>query len=70
MPDQPQTDDFPKISSPAHSALHGADYTRLEQLTQVTEKELLKLHSMGPKAIRILREALAARGLTFKKEQS
>jgi DNA-directed RNA polymerase alpha subunit len=70
MPDQPQTDDFPKIGNPARSALHAAGYTRLEQLTQISDKELLKLHSMGPKAIRILREALAARGLTFKKEQS
>ncbi len=43
--------------------LHG--YTRYEQLTSVTARELLSLHGIGPKAIRILEEELAARGLTF-----
>jgi DNA-directed RNA polymerase alpha subunit len=69
MPEQPQTDDFPKTSNPARRALHDAGYTRLEQLTQVTEAQLLKLHGMGPKAIRILRETLDARGLSFKQEK-
>nr|WP_206041503.1 DNA-binding protein [Rhodococcus sp. OK302] len=46
-------------------ALLGAGYTELSQLTSVSEKELAKLHGMGPKALRILREALAERGLTF-----
>lgn len=40
-------------------ALYGAGYTRLEQLTQVSEAELGKLHGMGPKALSILKEALA-----------
>lgn len=68
MTQQPPNDDLPKIGSPARNALHGAGYTHLEQLTQVTEAELLKLHGMGPKAIRILRETLAERGLSFKQE--
>jgi hypothetical protein len=62
---QPESD-FPKISNPATRALHLAGYFKLEQLTNVTEAELLKLHGMGPKAIRILRETLEARGLSFK----
>lgn len=53
------------IGKPASRALEAAGYTSLEQLTQVSEKELLKLHGMGPKALRVLREALAERGLTF-----
>ena len=57
--------DFPKIGRPAHQALAAAGYTRLEQLTQVTEADLLKLHGMGPKAIRILGEALEAKGWSF-----
>jgi len=57
---------FPKTSQPALRALNNAGYTYLEQLTEVTEAELLKLHGMGPKAIRILRETLAERGLSFK----
>jgi DNA-directed RNA polymerase alpha subunit len=62
-----QDHDFPKTSNPATSALLEAGYTRLEQLTQVTEADLLKLHGMGPKAVRLLREALAEKGWSFKK---
>ena len=61
--------DFPKgLSQPALRALHLAGYTQLEQLTQVRADDLLKLHGMGPKGIRILREALLARGLSFAEE--
>jgi predicted flap endonuclease-1-like 5' DNA nuclease len=44
-------------------ALNG--YTQYEQLTVVTSKELLKIHGVGPKAIRILAEELEARGKAF-----
>lgn len=57
--------DFPKTGAPAQRALIGAGYTHLAQLTSVSEKELGTLHGMGPKALRILREALAERGLSF-----
>jgi DNA-directed RNA polymerase alpha subunit len=60
--------DFPKTSQPAMQALQVAGFTRLEQLTSITEKDLGKLHGMGPKALRILREALAAKNLKFKSE--
>ncbi len=53
------------IGRPAASALTSAGYTRLEQLTAVTEADILKLHGVGPKAVRVLRDALAARGLAF-----
>lgn len=56
----------PGLSRPAQRALAGAGYTRLEQLTEVSAKDLGKLHGMGPKAIRQLREALAAQGLSFR----
>ena len=60
------TSEFPSgLSQPALRALAGAGYTRLDQLTSTTEKELLKLHGMGPKGTRILREALTAQGLDF-----
>jgi uncharacterized protein YdhG (YjbR/CyaY superfamily) len=59
-------DDFPAgISQPARRALASAGYTRLDQLTQVTEKDLLQLHGMGPKALGQLKDALAARGKSF-----
>jgi hypothetical protein len=63
---EPQTN-FPKTSQPALRALIGAGYTRLEQLAKVTEKELLTLHGMGPKAIRILKQALKLQNKSFKK---
>jgi uncharacterized protein YdhG (YjbR/CyaY superfamily) len=58
--------DFPKIGAPATRALAAAGYAKLEQLTKVTEAELGQLHGMGPKAVRILRETLKEKGLSFK----
>ncbi len=58
--------DFPKsIGRPATNALLVAGYTRLEQLTNVREVDIKQLHGVGPKAIKILRETLAAKGLSF-----
>ncbi len=57
--------DFPNIGAQAPRALNGAVYTRLEQLTRATEQELMALHGFGPKALRLLREALASRGLAL-----
>jgi hypothetical protein len=59
----------PNLSQPAGRALAHAGYWRLGQFTTVTPADLLKLHGLGPKTIRQLREALAARGLAFKGEQ-
>jgi hypothetical protein len=42
-----------------------AGYTSLEQIAAASEGDLLALHGFGPKAIPLLREALAARGLSF-----
>ncbi|MBZ0307602.1 MAG: DNA-binding protein [Anaerolineae bacterium] len=58
--------DFPeKLGQPALRALSGAGYTHLHQLTEVTEAEIKKLHGIGPKALRLLREALEAKGMSF-----
>jgi predicted flap endonuclease-1-like 5' DNA nuclease len=54
------------IGRPATGALALAGYTRLEQLTRITEREVLALHGVGPKAVRILRERLSERGLAFR----
>ncbi|TDL31254.1 DNA-binding protein [Jeotgalibacillus sp. S-D1] len=53
------------LGKPARRALEGAGYIRVEQLTEVTEAELLKLHGVGPSTIGPLREALADKGLSF-----
>ena len=53
------------LAQPALRALSAAGYTRLAQLTNVNEADLLKLHGMGPKAIDLLRIALKADGRSF-----
>jgi hypothetical protein len=53
------------LAEPARRALIQAGYSRLEQLTDLTEVELKQLHGVGPKAIEQLRRALAARELSF-----
>jgi len=53
------------LAQPAIRALALAGYTRLEQLANAKEADLLKLHGMGPKAMALIRGALAARGLAF-----
>jgi predicted flap endonuclease-1-like 5' DNA nuclease len=40
--------------------------TSLKQVAARSERELLAIHGVGPKAIAILREALAARGLDYR----
>ena len=57
---------LPKLVAPAQRALASAGITHLEQLTQWSEAELLKLHGLGPKTIAPLREAMAEHGLYFK----
>jgi hypothetical protein len=65
-----QESDLPSgLSAPARRALVGAGYVRLEQLTEVGEVEVLRLHGMGPKAIELIRQALAAKGLSFADEK-
>ncbi|MET9346912.1 DNA-binding protein [Streptomyces termitum] len=56
--DHPATD-FPRgVGAPATRALAAAGYTRLDQLAGVPAA----LHGVGPKALRVLGEALAERG--------
>ncbi|WP_446210827.1 DNA-binding protein [Micromonospora sp. IBSANI012] len=63
--------DIPRaVGVPARRALAGAGWTRLDQLTAVTERELRALHGMGPKAIGVLRAALRDRGLSLAGEQA
>ncbi len=65
--DEERTTEFPRTLgkvAPRELALHGL--TRYDQLTEVTEKELLAIHGVGPKAVRILREELESRSLSFR----
>jgi hypothetical protein len=47
---------LPKLAAPA----------RLEDLTKVTESDVMKLHGMGANAMQVLRNALRERGLSFR----
>jgi hypothetical protein len=58
--------DLPKLAAPARRALLAAGYTRLGQLTEISEAEVMELHGMGPNALRTLRTALEERGLSFR----
>jgi hypothetical protein len=60
-------DAFPRgVGQPALRALAARRLLTLEQLTTVTETELLAMHGMGPKALRILRDAMQLRGLSLR----
>ena len=54
-----------KLSQPAQRALAGAGIKNLKQLTKFSEAEIKQLHGIGPNAINQLRNALAAKGLSF-----
>ena len=53
------------IGAPATRALTAAGYTELRQLANVPAAELSKLHGVGPKALRLLQEALQAHGMSL-----
>jgi predicted flap endonuclease-1-like 5' DNA nuclease len=58
--------DLPAIGRPATAALELAGITTLRQVAGYRAQDLLALHGVGPKAVRILAGALAAEGLTFR----
>lgn len=61
MTDEPE---FPsEIGRVATRELAARGFTRYDDLRRVTPMELLAIHGIGPKAVRILGEELAARGL-------
>jgi hypothetical protein len=53
------------MGAPATRALTAAGYTQLSQLSNVPAAELKKLHGVGPKALRLLQEALEERGMSL-----
>lgn len=55
------------VSAPARRALESVGATTAKKISGFSEKELLAIHGFGSKAIRLLKPALKAQGLTFKK---
>lgn len=64
---KPETGFLALLSAPARRALHHAKIDTLTLLADKTEKEVLALHGIGPAAMPILRKALKAAGLSFRK---
>lgn len=54
--------DLPPIGAPAMRALASVGVTRIDQLAEQSRTSLLALHGVGSRALRIIDEALAARG--------
>lgn len=58
--------DLPQnIGRAATSALNCAGIATLPELAEHTEAEVAALHGVGPKAVRLLTEALAEKKLTW-----
>lgn len=55
------------ISAPAKRALEQKGILTLQKLAAYSEKEILKLHGVGPSTLPKLREAMQEAGLSFKK---
>lgn len=56
---------LPRIGAPATRALQAAGLHDLDAVAGVRPDDLLALHGVGPRAVRVLREALAARGVDW-----
>lgn len=66
-PDIRPVGDLPdEIGKTAARELSHNGITSLQQVADRSKKDLLAIHGVGPKAIAILSDALAARGLDYK----
>lgn len=64
---KPNSGFLSKLSAPARNALVFEGIDTLEKLSNYTEKEILKLHGIGPASLPIMRTSLEEEGLSFKK---
>ena len=66
-PDVRPVGDLPnEMGKTAPRELQRAGIDSLAKVSEHSEKELLAIHGVGPKSIRILRAALADRGLALR----
>ncbi|URM32572.1 RNA polymerase alpha subunit C-terminal domain-containing protein [Cytobacillus firmus] len=63
---KPNSGFLSKLSAPARNALVFDGIDTLEKLSNYTEKEILKLHGIGPASLPIMRTCLKEEGLSFK----
>ncbi|WP_375000007.1 helix-hairpin-helix domain-containing protein [Aeromicrobium sp. CTD01-1L150] len=57
--------DLPAVGRAATGALHASGLRTLDDVAARSPDEVAALHGVGPKAVRILREALADRGVSW-----
>lgn len=63
---KPDSGFLSKLSSPARSALVHEGIDTLQKLSMYTEKEILKLHGIGPASLPTMKNSLEEAGLAFK----
>lgn len=57
------------LSAPARGALDHAGISTLTELSRYSEREILKVHGMGPKSLPVLKQALRDAGMAFAKPE-
>ncbi|MBW4890029.1 hypothetical protein KXQ82_09890 [Mucilaginibacter sp. HMF5004] len=63
---KPGTLPFGKLSQPAQRALANAGIVLVDDLTKITEAELIKLHGIGKNGLQTLKTIMAEKDITFK----
>lgn len=63
---KPHSGFLSKLSSPARNALVHEGIDTLQKLSKHTEKEILKLHGIGPASLPTMKNSLEEAGLAFK----
>lgn len=63
---KPKSGFLSKLSSPARNALFHEGIDSLQKLSNLTEKEILKIHGIGPASLPIMRASLEEEGLSFR----
>ena len=63
--DKPETGFLSLLSAPARGALEHARISTLTELPRHSEREVLKLHGVGPKSLPVLRKTLHQAGMSF-----
>ncbi|GAE29425.1 RNA polymerase alpha subunit C-terminal domain-containing protein [Alkalihalobacillus hemicellulosilyticus] len=64
---KPNSGFLSKLSSPARNALLHEGIDTLQKLSTYTEKEILRIHGIGPASLPTMRTLLEEEGLSFKK---
>lgn len=62
----PNAESFPAIGGPALRALHNAGIRSLHELRAWRERDLSSLHGMGPKGVRLLKDALIQQQMSLR----